>query len=404
MADIFISYERSDYAKAQKIAEALGQRGLSVWWDRMLLAGDRFDKTIQQALHAAKCVIVLWSKTSISSDWVKDEAFEGAKRGILVPVLIDDVEIPFGLRQIHAARLTNWEASSLPPEFREVLNSVAQVLSRVRALETTLDPAGPTSAVPGREQTGTPVRSSASEVSNKRESRSWRRVLTVRGVFTLVAVIVIVCGLLGTLGYFLRPETPQPQKESSSRRSLEDASPGTELHPGGAELVHPGGTELVHPGGTELVHPGGTELVQPGGTEHPSGIVVGTFEFNWPGNDDWQIYRGEQVVAGHFGSAKQTLQAGTYTIKPQNYPVFNPFEVSIKSGSTTKIEIGGILEFDWPGNDDWQIFRGEQVVVGHFGSAKQALQAGTYTIKPQNYPVFNPFEVQISDGGKTIVP
>src|SRR5271166_6465010 len=140
MADIFISYERSDYAKARKIAEALGQRGLSVWWDRMLLAGDRFDKTIQQALHAAKCVIVLWSKTSISSDWVKDEAFEGAKRRILVPVLIDDVEIPLGFRQIHAARLTNWGASSLPPEFREVLNSVAQVLSRVRALETTLAP------------------------------------------------------------------------------------------------------------------------------------------------------------------------------------------------------------------------------------------------------------------------
>ena len=31
-----------------------GQHGWSVWWDRMLLAGDRFDKAIQQALHAAK--------------------------------------------------------------------------------------------------------------------------------------------------------------------------------------------------------------------------------------------------------------------------------------------------------------------------------------------------------------
>jgi len=384
MADIFISYERSDYAKAQKIAEALGQRGLSVWWDRMLLAGDRFDKTIQQALHAAKCVIVLWSKTSISSDWVKDEAFEGAKRRILVPVLIDDVEIPLGFRQIHAARLTNWGASSLPPEFREVLNSVAQVLSRVRALETTLAPAGPTSAVPGREQTATPVRSSASEVSNKRESMSWRRVLTVRGLFTLVAVTVIVCGLLGTLGYFLREGTPHPQEEPSSGRSSEPNahdSPGKQTVSGA----------VTEPGNTP-------------GDKRAGGIEFGTFEFNWPGNDDWQIYRGEQVVAGHFGSAKQALQAGTYTIKPQNYPVFNPFEVTIKSGSTTKIEIGGILEFNWPGNDDWQIYRGEQVVAGHFGSAKQALQAGTYTIKPQNYPVFNPFEVQISDGGKTIVP
>src|ERR1700730_16152264 len=54
MADICMSYERSDYAKAQRIAESLGQHGWSVWWDRMLLAGDRFDKAIQQALHTAK--------------------------------------------------------------------------------------------------------------------------------------------------------------------------------------------------------------------------------------------------------------------------------------------------------------------------------------------------------------
>jgi hypothetical protein len=200
MADIFISYERSDYAKAQKIAEALGQRGLSVWWDRMLPAGDRFDKTIQQALHAAKC-------------GVKDEAFEGAKRGILVPVLNDDVEIPFGLRQMHFARLTNWEASSLPPEFREVLNSVAQVLSRVRSLETTLAPAGPTCSSGERAKSN-----SGTIVSNKRESRSWRRVPTVRGDSDCLR-------LTWDPGCFLRPETPHPQKESSSRRSFEDASP-----------------------------------------------------------------------------------------------------------------------------------------------------------------------------------
>jgi TIR domain len=82
MADIFISYERLDRARAQRVAEALEQHGWSVWWDRKLLAGDPFDKTIQQALDVARCVIVLWSKTSVSSGWVKDEASEGAKRSI----------------------------------------------------------------------------------------------------------------------------------------------------------------------------------------------------------------------------------------------------------------------------------------------------------------------------------
>jgi hypothetical protein len=99
------------------------------------------------------------------------------------------------------------------------------------------------------------------------------------------------------------------------------------------------------------------------------------------------------LVASHWGSAKQALQASTYTIKPKNNPVFKPFDVSIKSGSTAKIELGGILEFNWPGEDDWDVYQAEQLVASHWGSAKQALQAGTYTIKPKNNPVFKPFEM-----------
>jgi len=136
MADIFISYEHSDHARAQRVAEALEQHGWSVWWDRKLRAGDHFDKIIQQALDTARCVVVLWSKTSISSRWVKDEASEGAKRGILVPVLIDDIEIPLGFRQLHTARLTNWATSSFSQEFYDILESVEQLLSRSQSSET----------------------------------------------------------------------------------------------------------------------------------------------------------------------------------------------------------------------------------------------------------------------------
>lgn len=48
-----------------------------------------FDEVIEEALGAAKCVVVLWSKSSASSDWVKGEAAEGLRRKILVPVRID---------------------------------------------------------------------------------------------------------------------------------------------------------------------------------------------------------------------------------------------------------------------------------------------------------------------------
>jgi pantoate kinase len=65
MSDIFISYAKEDRGKAKDIAEALKRQGLSVWWDRSIPPGKTFDTVIEEALDAANCVIVLWSKTSV---------------------------------------------------------------------------------------------------------------------------------------------------------------------------------------------------------------------------------------------------------------------------------------------------------------------------------------------------
>ena len=62
MADIFISYAREDRQKAEQLAHALECQGWSVWWDRTIPTGKSFDKVTQEALDAAQCVVVLWSK------------------------------------------------------------------------------------------------------------------------------------------------------------------------------------------------------------------------------------------------------------------------------------------------------------------------------------------------------
>src|SRR5262249_46783184 len=95
-----------------------------------------FDKAIEQALETARCVIVLWSKASVSSNWVKDEAHEGAKRRILVPVLIDEVQIPIGFRRIHAVRLVHSKDYSLSSECRELRDSVSDLLGRAASAGT----------------------------------------------------------------------------------------------------------------------------------------------------------------------------------------------------------------------------------------------------------------------------
>ncbi len=125
MSDIFISYASQDRARAEILAEAIAQQGWSVWWDRAIPPGKTFDQVIEEALDAAKCVIVLWSNQSVASHWVKTEAAEGLRRGIVVPVLIDDVRIPLEFKRIQAARLVDWEGESTHPEFDKLVKAVA---------------------------------------------------------------------------------------------------------------------------------------------------------------------------------------------------------------------------------------------------------------------------------------
>ncbi|MFV1981589.1 MAG: toll/interleukin-1 receptor domain-containing protein, partial [Rhodothermia bacterium] len=98
MKDVFISYAREDSNTAGKLSDALELEGLSVWWDREIPPGKTFDEVITEQLAQSKCVIVLWSNASVSSNWVLDEVSEARSQNKLVPVLIDDVQIPMGFR------------------------------------------------------------------------------------------------------------------------------------------------------------------------------------------------------------------------------------------------------------------------------------------------------------------
>ena len=121
MTDLFISYARGDRPIADRLAKAFEKLHWTVWWDRELVVGEIFDKHIKEALKKARCVIVLWSSNSVSSDWVKKEALFGAKHGKLIPVLLEDVEIPKRLRRIHAARMIGWKGSSDDSKFKDLV-------------------------------------------------------------------------------------------------------------------------------------------------------------------------------------------------------------------------------------------------------------------------------------------
>lgn len=131
MSDIFLSYKSEDKAKAQTIAKALEQKGYSVWWDRIIPIGRTFDEIIEKELDASKCVVVLWSEKSVKSKWVITEAGEGDSRGILVPILIEEVKPPLAFRRIEAAKLMDWDGTSDHEEFDLLLDSIAGILQEI---------------------------------------------------------------------------------------------------------------------------------------------------------------------------------------------------------------------------------------------------------------------------------
>lgn len=129
MADVFLSYARGDRALAERLAHAIGESGLTVWWDRHIKGGAEFSRDIEQQLDAASKVVVLWSKEAGNSRWVRDEAGVAADSGRLVSATIDGTPPPLGFRQFQTIDLKGWTAKGapIPPDLAAALEVDAPV-------------------------------------------------------------------------------------------------------------------------------------------------------------------------------------------------------------------------------------------------------------------------------------
>ena len=121
---IFLSYAHADKARAERIATALQKSGYTVWWDALIEGGSRFARSIDEALERADAVVVLWSKNSIESDWVKDEASHARDRQRLVPVSFDGSHPPLGFRQYQIIDLSHWRGKPDAPQMEAVRRAI----------------------------------------------------------------------------------------------------------------------------------------------------------------------------------------------------------------------------------------------------------------------------------------
>ncbi|MEM1149546.1 MAG: TIR domain-containing protein [Pseudomonadota bacterium] len=140
MADIFISYKREDqeeHGRVRPIAEALRAEGYDVFYDVQVPPGSSWEDVLQSKINAARAVIVLWSRHSVDSDWVKEEAEMAKHAGKLIPVFLDAVPPPFGFARIEGANLVDWDGDLSHIEWK---NLVAAIKARIGDGEVAAQP------------------------------------------------------------------------------------------------------------------------------------------------------------------------------------------------------------------------------------------------------------------------
>ena len=114
---IFIMYSREDLASAESITKILREMGYRPWLDiEEITPGERWKYSAGKGLGESAVALLLVSKnlnlesgfvakeleTAMSKMRSRDQAFSP-----VIPVLLDDTEIPLQLRDIHAVDMTS---------------------------------------------------------------------------------------------------------------------------------------------------------------------------------------------------------------------------------------------------------------------------------------------------------
>lgn len=127
---IFISYSHADKAKVDLLAAHMVKRNAQVWVDTWELnVGDSIIQRVQEAITESDALLVMLSKTSVESEWCKKELSSGLireldeKRVVVLPVLLEDCEIPLFLREKMYADLRT--------DFESGLSSIMDAIARV---------------------------------------------------------------------------------------------------------------------------------------------------------------------------------------------------------------------------------------------------------------------------------
>ena len=126
MTSVFISYSREDSQIAEKVAALLEDSGYRVLMDQQwhIAVGDTLRDMIDNGCKSATCVLVLWSKSAVESQWVNSEASIGLERRRLLQVMLDGTRPPLVFRNYIYGSLENWNGTAEHKEFQRITKGI----------------------------------------------------------------------------------------------------------------------------------------------------------------------------------------------------------------------------------------------------------------------------------------
>jgi hypothetical protein len=130
--DVFISYSHEDKRLAQSIRNGLVHRGLACWLDEeQLKPGDDWSKVLREAISDSRlCLMVLGrhaeDKPWVSREWAFVQASAWDRSDLtVIPVLLDNVELPAFLRKWQSLR-----CDRRPAAIEHVCSQVARTIEQ----------------------------------------------------------------------------------------------------------------------------------------------------------------------------------------------------------------------------------------------------------------------------------
>jgi predicted nucleotide-binding protein len=130
--ELFISYSSFDKEIAQKIAKNLKRHGYNVWLDEWKIkVGDSIIDKIGKGIIESDFLLILLSKKSTASQWVKQELNVAKMKEInknkvfILPILIEDCAVP--------SMISDKKYADIRKSYRKGINEILKVLKEAKS-------------------------------------------------------------------------------------------------------------------------------------------------------------------------------------------------------------------------------------------------------------------------------